>query len=54
MNIEYFAILTGVVSILFALLLRGQVKKEPEGDEKMKEIAEAIREGSRAFLKRQF
>src|SRR3990167_6701595 len=54
MTIEYFAIGTGIVSILFALILRSSVKKEPEGDEKMKEIAEAIREGSRAFLKRQF
>ena len=54
MSIEYFAIGTSVFSILFALWLRARVKKEPEGDEKMREIAEAIREGSRAFLKRQF
>src|SRR3989344_816952 len=54
MTIEYFAIGTSVISILFALGLRRSVKKEPEGDEKMREIAEAIREGSRAFLKRQF
>src|SRR3989338_613423 len=54
MTIEYFAIGTSAISILFALVLRRSVKKEPEGDEKMREIAEAIREGSRAFLKRQF
>ena len=54
MTIEYFAIGTGVLSILFALILRAQVKKASEGDAKMKEIAEAIREGSRAFLRRQF
>ena len=54
MTIEYFAIGTGVVSILFALILRNSVKKESEGDDKMREIAEAIREGSGAFLKRQF
>src|SRR3989344_4974534 len=54
MTIEYFAIGTSIISIIFALILRSFVKKEPEGDEKMKEIAEAIREGSRAFLKRQF
>lgn len=54
MSIEYFAIFTAIFSIVFALYLSARVKKEPEGDEKMKEIAEAIREGSRAFLKRQF
>src|SRR3989338_7804929 len=54
MTIEYFAIGTSILSILFALVLRSSVKKEPDGDEKMKEIAEAIREGSGAFLKRQF
>lgn len=54
MAIEYFAIGTSIISILFALVLRSAVKKESEGNEKMRQIAEAIREGSRAFLKRQF
>ena len=54
MTIENFALATAVVSIVFAFCLRRGVKKHSEGDEKMKEIAEAIREGSKAFLKRQF
>ncbi len=54
MTIENFAITTAVVSILFALYLRRSVKKADDGDEKMREIASAIREGSRAFIKRQF
>ncbi|KKT42115.1 MAG: K(+)-insensitive pyrophosphate-energized proton pump [Candidatus Giovannonibacteria bacterium GW2011_GWA2_44_13b] len=54
MTIENFALITAAVSIVFALWLRHGVKKQSEGDEKMKEIAEAIREGSKAFLKRQF
>ena len=54
MTIEYFAIGTSILSIFFALVLRAQVKKAPEGDEKMKEIAEAVRAGASAFLKRQF
>ena len=54
MIIEYFAIFTALFSIIFALYLSARVKKESEGDAKMKEIAEAIREGSRVFLKRQF
>ena len=54
MTIENFAFITAAVSIIFALWLRHGVKKHSEGDEKMKEIAEAIREGSKAFLKRLF
>ncbi len=54
MSIENFAIWTAVISIIFALYLRRSVKKESAGDQKMQEIAEAIREGSKAFLKRQF
>src|SRR3989344_4744201 len=54
MTIENFALWTGIISIIFALWLRNSVKKHSEGNEKMKEIAEAIREGSKAFLKRQF
>ncbi|MDP2668263.1 MAG: sodium-translocating pyrophosphatase [bacterium] len=54
MTIENFALWTGIISIIFALWLRSSVKKHSEGNEKMKEIAEAIREGSKAFLKRQF
>jgi len=54
MSIENFAIVTSVVSIVFALYLRAKVKKESEGNAEMISIAEAIREGSRAFLKRQF
>ena len=54
MTIENFAFITVAVSIIFALWLRHGVKKHSEGDEKMKEIAEAIREGSKAFLKRLF
>jgi len=54
LSIEYFAIWTGVASILFALWLRRGVKNTDDGDPKMKEIAEAIRIGSYAFLKRQF
>lgn len=54
MIIEYFAMGTAVASILFALALRMSVKKQPEGNDAMVAIADAIREGSRAFLKRQY
>ena len=54
MSIEIFAIITSLASVLFALILRAKVKKAPEGTPEMVEIARAIREGSKAFLRRQF
>src|SRR3989441_6488329 len=43
-----------LVALLFAAYLRREVLAAPEGTEKMKEIARAIQEGSRAYLNRQF
>lgn len=54
MSIEIFSIITSIMSIVFALMLRAKVKKAKEGTPEMVEIAKAIREGSRAFLRRQF
>src|SRR4051812_33775414 len=53
------ALLWGVVVIALGALvvgwvLRGQVLREPEGTEKMREIATAVQEGSAAYLRRQF
>ena len=45
---------TAVLSVIFAFWLRRSVKNAPEGNQKMIEIADAIREGARAFLKREF
>ncbi len=54
MFIEYFAIGSAIISILFAFALRMSVKKHSEGNDQMIAIADAIREGARAFLKREF
>jgi K(+)-stimulated pyrophosphate-energized sodium pump len=43
-----------VAALGVAFLLRRGVLAEPEGTEKMREIAKGIQEGSRAYLKRQF
>ena len=43
-----------VVALLFALYQRGVVMKHSEGNEKMVEIAQAIREGANAYLKHQY
>jgi K(+)-stimulated pyrophosphate-energized sodium pump len=43
-----------IVALLFAYYLVREVLAAPEGTEKMREIARAIQEGSRAYLSRQF
>ena len=49
-----FVMLACFISIAFAFYLRRLVKQMPDGDHKMREIAAAIREGSYAYLKRQY
>lgn len=43
-----------VVALLFAWYLYTRVKRYSEGTEKMQKIASAIRQGARAYLKRQY
>jgi len=52
-NVEIYCTLVGAVGVIFALILAGAVKKAPSGDEKMTEIAGAIKEGAIAYLNRQ-
>ncbi|MHA1650486.1 MAG: sodium/proton-translocating pyrophosphatase, partial [Candidatus Helarchaeota archaeon] len=52
-----FILLTLIISLFsigFALYLIFKIKKLPEGTKRMQEIANYIREGSRAYLYRQF
>ncbi len=51
--IEYI-ILSSIVSLCFAVYLARSVMKEGEGSREMKKISRAIREGSEAFLSRQY
>ncbi|MBI2632835.1 MAG: sodium-translocating pyrophosphatase [Parcubacteria group bacterium] len=53
-NTYGIAIASSTLAIVYALFLITQIKKSPEGDEKMKDIAAAIKEGAEAFLKRQY
>ncbi len=52
-NIPLLCTVVGAVSVIFALVLAGVVKSAPAGDEKMQEIAGAIKEGAIAYLNRQ-
>ncbi|PLX44221.1 MAG: sodium-translocating pyrophosphatase, partial [Desulfobacteraceae bacterium] len=52
-NLPLFCTLVGVVGVLFAIMLAGVVKKAPAGNERMQEIAGAIKEGAIAYLNRQ-
>ncbi len=46
----FLAPAAGILALLFAFILSGRVSKEDEGTDRMREIAQAIREGANAFL----
>ncbi len=52
-NIPLTCTLVGVLGVLFSLILATIVKSAPAGNEKMQEIANAIKEGAVAYLNRQ-
>ncbi|MBI2628056.1 MAG: sodium-translocating pyrophosphatase [Candidatus Niyogibacteria bacterium] len=52
--LEYFPIIISFVSLFFVWQLVLWIKKQPVGSPKMQEIASYIKEGSNAFLKRQY
>ncbi|MCK4422045.1 sodium-translocating pyrophosphatase [candidate division WOR-3 bacterium] len=56
MMIRIFWIVPGVsiISLLFAWIFYKQMMREPEGNERMREIAGAVREGAVSFLKQQY
>lgn len=50
----YAVPVVGVVALLFAAYLANKVSKQGAGTDRMKEIADAIAEGARAFLKAEY
>ncbi|MCZ6550269.1 MAG: sodium-translocating pyrophosphatase [candidate division NC10 bacterium] len=48
------AVVAGVVGLLYARYLSAYVMRQPEGTPLMVEISSAIRQGARAFLRREF
>lgn len=54
MNIQLIIPLSAILAIGFVIYLTYFVLKQPEGNERMKEISKATREGAMAYLKRQY
>ena len=54
MQFALFIVAVGILSIVVAKLIASQIKKADSGNEKMKEIGNAIHEGAMAFLKREY
>ena len=48
------AIICSIVGIVFGGLWAKQVTSQPDGNDRMREIAAAIEQGARAYLKRQY
>ena len=49
-----FALVSSVLAIVYGLVLIKLVMSKGTGDEKMKSIAEAIQQGAKAYLNRQY
>src|SRR3990167_7602569 len=49
-----FAIISAVVAIIYGLFLAKNILKKSAGSEKMQSIANAIAEGAKAYLNRQY
>jgi K(+)-stimulated pyrophosphate-energized sodium pump len=52
-NLPLICTLVGVAGVVFAILLAANVKAAPAGNDRMQEIANAIKEGAIAYLNRQ-
>lgn len=49
-NLIYLAPIAGLIALLFAIYTANYISKKDAGTDKMKEIAQAIATGARAFL----
>src|SRR3989344_1702486 len=45
---------SAALALIFGLILTYDIKRRPSGTKDMREISEAIRQGSMAYLKRQY
>ncbi len=54
MDILQMAIAASLVAVLYGIITIGWINKQSPGSDKMKEIADAIAEGAKAYLNRQY
>ena len=54
MNLTLIAIACGVIALLYGIFTSRQVLAAPTGNQRMIEVAEAIQEGAKAYLGRQY
>ncbi|HKK01829.1 MAG TPA: sodium-translocating pyrophosphatase [Desulfuromonadales bacterium] len=54
MELQMFAPILGAVGFVIAIVIYNVIKSQPVGNEKMKEISEAIHAGAMAFLRREY
>jgi len=54
MELQMYAPILGVIGFVIAIVIYNVIKAQPEGNDTMKEIAQAIRAGAMAFLKREY
>ncbi len=53
-SIEFIAIITALISIIFGVVMIQKILKKSSGNERMQEIAKAIQLGAKAYLSRQY
>jgi len=54
MELQMFAPILGVIGFVIAIVIYNVIKAQPVGNDKMKEISEAIHAGAMAFLRREY
>ena len=54
MQLQMLAPVLGVIGFVIALIIFNVIRSQPVGNDKMREIADAIHEGAMAFLKREY
>ncbi len=54
MELVFYSIIAGLIALLYTVLLNNKISSKETGNQKMKEISSAIREGAMAFLKKEY